>query len=159
MNKKVILVGHFGVGKTSLVKRFVHSQFSEDYITTIGVKIDKKIVELQGRHVTLLIWDIAGENDQQKVPASYRLGAHGAFYVFDLTRPATYENLQQELALIEAQIPGIPVQILGNKKDLLNPEDLDQVLASIPQDIMATSAKTGELVDHAFEELTKKMIE
>lgn len=159
MNKKVILVGHFGVGKTSLVKRFVHSQFSEDYITTIGVKIDKKIVEVEGRQITLLIWDIAGENDQQKVPASYRLGAHGAFYVFDLTRPATYEKLQDELAHIEAQVPGIPMQILGNKKDLLKPEELEKVLASIPEEVLATSAKTGELVDHAFEELTKKMIE
>ena len=67
MNKKVILVGHFGVGKSSLVKRFVHSQFSEEYITTIGVKIDKKAITVNGITVNLLIWDIAGEDSQKKI--------------------------------------------------------------------------------------------
>lgn len=159
MNKKVILIGHFGVGKTSLVKRFVHSQFSEEYITTIGVKIDKKAVTIDGITVNLLIWDIAGEDSQKKVPQSYRLGAHGALYVFDLSRPSTYENLDQEIAALQELIPGIPVQVLANKKDLVTTEALSEIMESIsPHLAFATSAKSGEHVDEAFEKLTQKMI-
>ena len=159
MNKKVILVGHFGVGKSSLVRRFVHSQFSEEYITTIGVKIDKKIVNIDGVGITLLIWDIAGENSQQKIPQSYRLGAHGALYVFDVSRPATYEHLENEILALQEMIPGIPLQILANKSDLVEDETLQECLKKIaPYQAFATSAKTGAHVEEAFELLAKKMI-
>ena len=159
MNKKVILVGHFGVGKSSLVKRFVHSQFSEEYITTIGVKIDKKAVTVNGLTVNLLIWDIAGEDSQQKIPQSYRLGAHGALYVFDLSRPATYENLESEIFALQEQIPGIPVEILANKKDLVSEESIQEALQKIdPYLASTTSAKTGDYVEEAFAKLTQKMI-
>lgn len=159
MNKKVILVGHFGVGKSSLVRRFVHSQFSEEYITTIGVKIDKKIVNIDGVGITLLIWDIAGENSQQKIPQSYRLGAHGALYVFDVSRPATYEHLENEILALKEMIPGIPLQILANKSDLVEDETLQECLKKIaPYQAFATSAKTGARVEEAFELLAKKMI-
>lgn len=159
MNKKVILIGHFGVGKSSLVKRFVHSQFSEEYITTIGVKIDKKSVTVNGVTVNLLIWDIAGEDSQKKVPKSYQLGAHGALYVFDLSRPATYENIEQEIIHLQELIPGIPVQILANKRDLVREEVLRTVLEKVkPYLALPTSAKTGDHVDEAFEKLTQLMI-
>ena len=159
MNKKVILVGHFGVGKSSLVRRFVHSQFSEEYITTIGVKIDKKIVNIDGVVITLLIWDIAGENSQQKIPQSYRLGAHGALYVFDVSRPATYEHLENEILALKEMIPGIPLQILANKSDLVEDETLQECLKKIaPYQAFATSAKSGAHVEEAFELLAKKMI-
>ena len=159
LSKKLILIGHFGVGKTSLVQQFVHQKFSEQYITTIGVKIDKKQLVVDGTEITLLIWDIAGENEQQKVPASYRLGAHGALYVFDLTRPSSYESIDQELAFLKTQIPDIPIQILGNKKDLLTDSQIDEILPQIAaENIFLTSAKTGDHVEQAFENLAKAMI-
>lgn len=159
MNKKVILIGHYGVGKTSLVKRFVHSMFSEEYITTIGVKIDKKTVTVNGTSVNLLIWDIAGESSQQKVPQSYRLGAHGALYVFDLSRPSTYQQIEEEINSLKSLLPNIPVEILGNKADLVTKEEIDQVSQQIhPLKASLTSAKTGEHVDDAFEKLTQSMV-
>ncbi len=157
MNKKVILIGHFGVGKTSLVQQFVHSRFSEKYLTTIGVKIDKKIVEFDGRQMTLLIWDVAGETEQKKVPQSYLLGAHGVIYVFDLTRPSTYENLSEQIDYVKKLLPQAPIQILGNKKDLLSSEEIEEVLAQINFDLKTTSAKTGEHVELAFLNLSKAM--
>lgn len=158
VSKKVILIGHFGVGKSSLVKRFVHQKFSDQYVTTIGVKIDKKTIVIDGLEVNMIIWDIAGEDSQQKVPASYRLGAHGALYVFDMTRPSTYENLSQELGYLDEIIPNVPIQILGNKTDLLSESEQEEVLSKIPSyDIFKTSAKTGEHVDEAFELLAKAM--
>ncbi len=159
VSKKVILIGHFGVGKSSLVKRFVHQKFSEDYVTTIGVKIDKKVVSIDGFEVNMIIWDIAGEDNQKKVPASYRLGAHGILYVFDIGRPSTYENLDNELSYLNEILPNIPFQILANKTDLLSIEERTNVLEKLKDyEIFQTSAKTGEHVDEAFELLAKSMI-
>ena len=90
IKKKVILTGSFGVGKTSLFNRFVYSKFDEKYLTTIGVKVDKKSLTIEGEEVTLLLWDIAGEISQDKVPNSYFLESSAVVYVFDLTRPSTY---------------------------------------------------------------------
>ena len=160
VSKKVILIGHFGVGKSSLVKRFVHQKFSDEYITTIGVKIDKKAVNVDGLEVTMIIWDIAGEDNQKKVPKSYRLGAHGALYVFDMSRPSTYENLKEELGYLREVIPGIPVQILANKVDLLSNEEQVEVLRKVTDpNVLRTSAKTGENVEKSFELLAKSMVE
>ena len=157
MTKKVILIGHFGVGKSSLVRQFVHQQFSEDYITTIGVKIDKKEIGLDGAPMKLLIWDIAGEDSQQKVPQSYRLGAHGALYVFDLTRPSTFENLAQELEVLSIMIPSIPLRVLANKQDLVEPEQLKNILSSLDIDALPTSAKSANNVEKAFLGLAQLM--
>ena len=158
MNKKVILVGHFGVGKTSLVQQFVYSKFSEKYLTTIGVKIDKKVVEFDGYQMTLLIWDIAGETEQNSVSKSYKLGSHGIIYVFDLTRPSTYENLDKQLDYLKTLLPNAPIQVLGNKKDLISEEELNSIKESIPLFFKATSAKTGEHVEEAFIDLAKAML-
>ena len=158
VSKKIILIGHFGVGKSSLVKRFVHQKFSDQYVTTIGVKIDKKVVQIDGFEVNMIIWDIAGEDTQQKVPASYRLGAHGALYVFDMSRPSTYQNLAQELAYLNEIIPGIPIKILANKSDLLSEEEQAEVLDKVLSPVFLTSAKTGDHVEEAFELLAKAMV-
>lgn len=159
ISKKVILVGHFGVGKTSLIRRFVHQKFSDDYLTTIGVKIDKKVLNLDEMEVTLIIWDIAGETNQAKIPKSYQLGAHGVLYVFDISRPSTYQNLNEQLDYLKGVLPNAPVKVIGNKKDLLSEEKQQEVLKTIDHDgIYTTSAKTGEAVEEIFSELAKAMV-
>ena len=95
--KKILLVGDFGVGKSSLVERFVYSRFSEEYKSTIGVVISKKEVEVDGQLVKLLIWDVAGSREIAEVPASYYRGCSGLLYVFDLTRPETWQGLADRL--------------------------------------------------------------
>jgi len=160
ISKKVILVGHFGVGKTSLISQFVHQKFSDTYLTTIGVKINKKELQVDGLDVTLIIWDIAGETEQQKIPESYKLGAHGVLYVFDITRPSTYNNLREQLNFIKAKIPNAPIRVLANKKDLLSAEERGSILEKLAfQEIRETSAKTGENVEEAFMLLTKAMVQ
>ena len=159
ISKKVILVGHFGVGKTSLIRRFVHQKFSEEYLTTIGVKIDKKVLQLKGQEVTLIIWDIAGETNQVKTPKSYQLGAHGVLYVFDITRPSTYENLHEQLDYLRDLLPQASIEVIANKTDLLNAEEQKNVLSGLHLDqIHTTSAKTGENVEAIFDALAKAMI-
>ena len=159
ISKKVILTGSFGVGKTSLFNQFIFNQFSDKYLTTIGVKVNKKVINIGGEDLSLLLWDIAGEVSQDKVPTSYFLGASGIIYVIDLTRPSTFVNIKSDLALMKELLPNAEISIVGNKKDLVSEADFEQVLAGISvKPDFVTSAKTGENVEMLFFELGKAMI-
>src|SRR5271169_437320 len=92
IQKKICMLGSFAVGKTSLVRRFVESIYSETYQTTVGVKIDKKVVALDRVEITLVLWDLYGEDDFQKMRWSYLRGAAGYLLVADGTRRATLER-------------------------------------------------------------------
>lgn len=160
VSRKVILTGSFGVGKTSLFNRFVYNQFDEKYLTTIGVKVNKKQLEIDGEDISLLLWDIAGEISQDKVPVSYFLGAAGVFYVFDLSRPSTFKNIATDLEYLKNIVPDAVVKIIANKKDLLQTEQLEEVakqLKTIKWDAL-TSAKTGENVEDILISMAKEII-
>jgi len=90
LQKKICMLGAFSVGKTSLVKRYVDSVFSETYLTTVGVKIDKKVIDLSGRTVNLILWDLAGEDDINAFRMAYLRGAAGYVLVADGTRPSRW---------------------------------------------------------------------
>ena len=77
IRKKICMIGAFAVGKTSLVRRFVQSIFDEKYLTTVGVKIDKKVVEVDGRQIMLMLWDLEGQDVYHSVRTSYLRGAAG----------------------------------------------------------------------------------
>lgn len=160
IKKKVILTGSFGVGKTSLFKRFLYNEFSDKYLTTIGVKVDKKNIEVDGQEVSLMLWDIAGEIAQNKVPDSYFLQSSAILYVFDLTRPSTYGNIEVDLKYLEDKIPGGLIKVVANKRDLVSDEELEKVTSEVARkpDI-TTSAKTGDNVEELFFELAKKLID
>ncbi|WP_405566164.1 Rab family GTPase [Polaribacter sp. Asnod6-C07] len=149
--KKVLLVGNFGVGKTSLIRRFVLNEFSEDYISTIGVRVSTKIVELNSEKIKLLIWDVAGTKDDEKVPKAYFLGASAAMYVFDMSRDETYLNLSSQIDTIK-ELSGLEdITIVGNKKDLLTSLEINQVKKTVNIHIdLITSAKDNENVEDAF---------
>ncbi len=160
ITKKVILTGNFGVGKTSLFNRFVHNRFDDKYLTTIGVKVNKKVMEINGEGLSILLWDIAGEVTQDKVPVSYFLGAAGIIYVFDLSRPLTYANIGKDLEHLKEMLPDSVIRIVGNKKDLLSAEELEQSLKEFPFDCdITTSAKTGESVEDLFTKLGEALLE
>jgi len=92
IQKKVCMIGTSGVGKTSLVVKFVHSIFSEKYLTTVGVKIDKKTVAVDGNEIMLMIWDLAGDDDYQRLQTSYLRGTSGYLLVADGTRLITLDR-------------------------------------------------------------------
>lgn len=157
--KKVLLVGNFGVGKTSLIRRFVENEFSEDYISTIGVRVSKKIVQFNAEQVKLLIWDVAGTDGNEKIPKSYFLGAHAAMYVFDLSREETYLTLEENLNMVK-NLSGLKdFLVVGNKKDLLSNKEIETVKnkTTVPIDLV-TSAKDNANVEQAFIELTAQSI-
>lgn len=162
MQKKICLLGGFGVGKTSLVSRYVHSMFSDKYLTTVGVKIEKKSVHVKGTDVDLVIWDIYGQDDFQKVRMSYLKGASGYFLVADGTRRGTLDTALTLHDAAQQVVPGAPFTLLINKLDLAAQweirEDLLDVLRQKGWNILKTSAKNGDDVDQAFMGLARAML-
>ena len=162
IQKKVCLLGAYGVGKTSLVSRFVHSMFSEKYMTTIGVKIDKKGVDLEKDKVELVIWDIYGQDDFQKVRMSYLRGASGYLLVLDGTRGGTLDIALGLQDSAEKTIGKVPFIVVVNKADLsgqweISDRDLMQ-LTNRGWRVIKTSAKTGGAVEAAFATLAHAMV-
>ena len=149
--KKVLLVGNFGVGKTSLIRRYVSNEFSEDYISTIGVRVSTKEVHINDTTIKLLIWDVAGTQNDEKVPKAYFLGASAAMFVFDLNREETYLEINKYLEGVR-ELSGLEkITVVGNKKDLLDAAELANVLDKIKVTVdFVTSAKEGENVEDAF---------
>ena len=119
LQKKICLLGAFGVGKTSLVRRFVDTIFSDTYLTTVGVKIDKKLVTVGNEQMALILWDIAGEDEVAAVRVSYLRGAAGYLLVADSTRPETLETAASIQTRIQAELGAVPFLALLNKADLL----------------------------------------
>lgn len=157
ISRKVLITGSFAVGKTSLFHRFIHNTFSERYLTTIGVKVDKKEVVSSNTRLSLILWDIAGEVRQNKVPRTYFLGASTVIYVFDLSRPQTAEYMREDLKYIQGLLPGCIVKIVGNKKDLIAEEDLLVFRRQYEPDFL-TSAKTGEQVEELFQAIADELL-
>lgn len=151
LNTKVVLTGSYGVGKTSLFNQFLNKKFKDHYRTTIGVEVDKKVIEINGHKVSILLWDIAGEQNQEKIPRSYFLGTSTILFVLDLTRPSTYNNLKENLKYLKAINPTVQFKIVANKKDLLKDKEIQEVIQNLAYPIdLITSAKTGENVEELF---------
>ncbi len=118
LQKKICMLGGFSVGKTSLVKRYVQSVFSETYLTTVGVKIDKKTVNLPDQTVNLILWDLAGEDDISSLRMTNVRGAAGYVLVADGTRPSTLDVALSLRERVEADFGPLPFVLLLNKSDL-----------------------------------------
>ena len=162
VQKKICMLGAFAVGKTSLVARFVKSMFSEKYHSTVGVKIDKKMVEVDGEQVVLILWDLHGEDDFQKVRMSYLRGASGYLLVADGTRRSTLDTALSLQKRTEEAVGGVPFILLLNKSDLEDEWDIEEgavkELTEAGWHVIRTSAKTGFRVEDAFLTLSGEML-
>lgn len=158
IQKKICMVGSFAVGKTSLVGRFVKGIFSDKYLTTVGVKIDKRTVTVDDNQVNLMLWDLYGEDDFQKLKTSYLRGTAGYFLVVDGTRPTTLEMAIQLNAKVRETVGDVPFLVLLNKVDLKDQWAVDPRKAPINAPMLLTSAKTGRNVAKAFETLARMMV-
>lgn len=175
--RKICLLGDFAVGKTSLVSRYVHNVFSDRYLTTVGVKIDTRIIELSQIHgklnsqlstelvgagatgaairsIKLVLWDLAGAANLSAPARAYIQGAHGFLAVCDGTRRATLNTALTLLNSAREQIGTRPAVLLVNKQDLHESWEVDQdsldSARSRVANVLATSAKSGANVDRAF---------
>ncbi|NJO43585.1 MAG: GTP-binding protein [Cyanobacteria bacterium RU_5_0] len=171
VSKKICLVGDFGVGKTSLIRRFVDRQFSDQYLSTVGVKISRKLINgsnqdsVKSPRLQLLIWDIEGSTKFKAIAPTYLQGARGAVIVADVTRLETLAHLSDHVQQFLSVNPqGVAIVAL-NKADLLDDEQLNQLLqtewfvhhARI-LGMHTTSAKTGKDVDQIFETLAHRLV-
>src|SRR5215510_581199 len=161
IQKKVCMMGAFATGKTSLVSRFVKSIFSEKYFTTVGVKIDRHVVDLDGVEITLILWDLHGEDEFQRVRRSYLRGSSGCLLVVDGTRIATLRTAVQLHAENAEVIGNVPFILAINKSDLKEQWELPAAelhkLTEKGWQIIETSAKTGEGIGDAFYKLANEM--
>lgn len=156
------MIGTHAVGKTSLVRQFVDSIFSEKYLTTVGVKIDKKQINVNQQDVMLMLWDLAGEDEFTELNPTYLKGSSGLILVADGTRANTLNTVIKFQKELEQLLPNAPFVLVLNKQDL-KPDwtiDLDQVqqLKDSGWHVIETSAKTGNGVEDTFHTLTQKML-
>lgn len=163
IQKKVCMIGAFATGKTSLVQRFVKSIYSDIYQTTVGVKIDKKLVKLENQEVNLILWDLHGEDEFQKLRMSYLRGSSGYILVVDGTRRYTLDKIFDLQERVENSIGKVPFVLILNKWDLVEEWELDETdmkeLAEKKWLVFQGSAKTGLGVEDVFLTLAHKIME
>jgi small GTP-binding protein len=162
INKKICMLGSLSVGKTSLVEQYVNSIFSDKYLSTVGVKISKKVIDIDETNTSLVLWDMEGKDEYTDINMQYLRGSMGFFVVADQTRLDTFDaaiKLRQiALGMLGRDVPNM---LLLNKSDLPNSEvDNDRVEKAISSGIkiLRTSAKTRASVDEAFETLARNML-
>jgi small GTP-binding protein len=161
LSKKLVMLGLYGVGKTSLVQRFVNSIFDDKYLSTLGVKVDKKLVQVDDVDVNLMLWDVAGAENHFDVPLNYIKGAAGYLLVVDGTREDSLEKAIDLVKAVEEGIGKLPFVMVVNKNDLewkITETDIEQALATYDTDWYSTSAKTGENVDRVFDHIARLII-
>lgn len=165
-SKKICLLGEFGVGKTSLIRRFVEDRFDERYLSTIGVLVSRKSMVVDRADpvdLTMLIWDMAGSEAFSAVVRSYYQGAAGALITCDLTRAETMAALTDYAINLRAVSPQAPVVLVANKLDLVGQREIsDDQLAAVSRHLAAplvlSSARTGEGVEEAFQLLANAIV-
>jgi hypothetical protein len=162
LTKKVCMIGSFAVGKTSLVRRYVEGIFSDRYLTTVGVRIDRKRLAVGGHGMHLVLWDLAGDDELTRPRPSHLRGASGYILVADGSRRATAERaveIQERATSISGPVPGV---VALNKADLqpeweIGPAQI-QKLGENGWPCIVTSAKSGDGVDALFQSLAEKML-
>lgn len=161
MQKKICLLGGTAVGKTSLVARYVRNMFSDKYLSSIGVKVDKKVVAVDGTEVSLVIWDIHGDDQFQAIRTSYLRGTAGYLLVADGTRRVTLDKALDVKRTVDQTIGGVPFVLVLNKADLTDAWDIPKTVEEELRAqwvVLRSSAKTGEGVEDAFAHLTRALI-
>ena len=154
IQKKICMLGAYAVGKTSLVARFVRSIFSEKYHTTIGVKIDKKSLRVDDQDLSLILWDLAGEDDFYQVRTSYLRGSAGYLLIADGMRRETLDKAVELQTRAEHEIGNVPFILVINKLDVIDDWEVKEAdlaaLSSKGWRVVSTSAKTGVGVNETF---------
>jgi len=158
--RKICMLGDFGVGKTSLVARFVRNTFSEKYLTTVGVKVDSRHVALDDANVKLVVWDIAGKSALDALNLNYLRGATGLVLVADGTREASLRTALNLLMQARDVLADPVVVLVVNKLDLVErwqvaPATVAELRRTLP--VFETSAQTGDGVEAAFAELARRL--
>jgi small GTP-binding protein len=159
---KVIFIGDPAVGKTAIVHRHVTSSFKENYIPSLGTNVSAKDYDIEGRYVTLMIWDIAAQERFNDIRGKYYKGTRAAAVVYDVTRPVTLDNaifwFEDVKRFVQEKIQ---MALIANKIDLSTKVDTEagqKLAGKIGAIFFETSAKTGENVDRLFQNIAKILL-
>ncbi|MEN9518605.1 MAG: hypothetical protein RLZZ381_1193 [Cyanobacteriota bacterium] len=169
ITQKICLLGDFNVGKTSLVRRFIEDKFSDRYLSTVGVKVSRKSLNVttdtQRHQLNLLIWDLEGNTKFKSITPNYLKGASGSIIVADLSRSDTLNNLTQHLELFFEVNPQGQATVALNKADLIPSEKLAKLVENYQfrnfpgvLGVYITSAKTGDRIEQMFQELANVLV-
>jgi len=156
IRKKILLLGDFSVGKTSLVRRYVDSAFDDKYLTTIGVTISKKLCTIGDVECEFIIWDVEGSTPSKKISLGYYRGAAGAIFVADSTRRTTIVNLEEHKEVFLNENPDSVYVTAYNKADMLGEITKENIVRD--DDTYLTSAKDDDNVGLLFHRLMEKML-
>ena len=159
--KKICLLGDPAVGKTSLIRRFVFDRYDDKYLSTLGTKVTKKIIDMNDTNLRMMIWDLAGQKEFRRIRNTVFRGVSGAIIVGDLTRKDTLEDMKEWIEELTSSRGAVPFILIGNKSDLegKKPEKLRELSTKYNVPFLMTSAKTGENVEKAFLILGKMILE
>jgi len=162
IQKKICMIGASAVGKTSLVARYIRNDFSEKYHSSMGVKVDKKPLKVGDQEVELMLWDIYGDDEFQKLRTSYLRGSAGYLLVVDGTRRSTLDKAMELKGTMEQAVGVVPFVLVLNKADLTEawdlPADLETRMQAEGWLVLRSSAKTGAGVEDAFAGLASRML-
>ena len=163
LRRKVCLLGAPGVGKTSLVRRFVEDRFDQDHVSSIAVAISKRTIELGDVSLEMMLWDPGGNEAWGQYNRSFISGASGLVFVVDATRPSTLDHLLEAQTKGRGFIGSRPSILVVNKIDLtrefaLAKEQLDAA-SKLDWHLVQASAASGDHVDHAFRQLGQMMLQ
>lgn len=163
---KIIVIGDGGVGKTSLLRKYVKKQFEHKYLPTVGVNISKQPLKKDNKDINLMFWDIAGQPQFFLLHKVYYNGANAAILMFDLTQSHTFMNVKNWYnELVKYGLKDVPIILVGNKRDLKKERKIIQPMAENMMDQLGigvyyeTSALTGHNVDKVFDKITEMYLE
>ena len=161
---KVITCGEGGVGKTTLLFRYIEGRFLTDTLMTIGVQFHLKELNIGDKKILLQVWDFGGQEHFRPLLSSYARGSRGALLLFDLTRPSSLGKIKQWVNICREDNPENPILLVGTKLDLKDEITIDDEIAmQIKEDYgffdyIKVSSKTGENVQLVFESLAKELV-
>ena len=161
---KVLTAGEGGVGKTTLLHRYVEGKFSSETKMTIGVEFFLKELMIDDQKVLLQLWDFGGQERFRFLLKSYVIGARGALLMFDLTRAMSLERIPEWVNICRKENPNLPILFLGSKADLTDDMNISKdYIMSYKEDFnlydyLEVSSKTGQNVESAFESVTREIL-
>ncbi|KKM95599.1 hypothetical protein LCGC14_1186640 [marine sediment metagenome] len=164
---KIILVGDYGVGKSTSIYRFVENKYKANYIPTLGVQITKKSIKIEENTIDLLIWDLAGQDRYAMVRQRFYTDTEGILMLYDVTRMSSLEHIKKWHVEVSKFTKPIPIILVGNKIDLVDKrevtkDDVDRYLEEKNINVsfkMETSAKEGVKTEEAFHFLVKTLMQ
>ena len=160
---KILLIGDSTVGKTTLLLQYVDGKFSDSHITTIGVEYKDKNINLDGRELTLQIWDTSGQERYQSITKNFYRNADGIIFIFDLTNKESFEHMKTWLMSSVDCNKDFKSILVGNKLDLknervVNEESIKKFLEKNEMKFFETSAKEGTNVDIILKEISQLIL-